>query len=224
MPVFGVALRVRPYMELSRVVLFALRNVERKDVTITQTRKAGLPLSKPQLLHVGVEARSAIQAWAEEDGVSVSAIVVSVLDEFFKRLRKSKALLEELRLEIRARRSDFHFVERDSPEDIAATLVRLVEDKIPKGHGLDPIRDIQVLCPMNRGSIGMRELDIVLQRALNPPRLGEPAPERFGWRFQVRHKRIQTENNSKKEVFNGDIGAIGKIGPVEQEVFIRYED
>lgn len=90
--------------DLSRVVLFALRNVERKDVKITQTRKAGLPLSKPQLLHVGAEARSVIRSWAEEEGVSVNAIMVSVLEEFFKRLRKSKALRQELRLELRARR------------------------------------------------------------------------------------------------------------------------
>jgi hypothetical protein len=90
--------------DLSRVVLFALRNVERRDVTITQTRKAGLPLSKPQLLHVGAEARAVIRAWAEEEGVSVNAIVVSVLEEFFKRIKKSKALREELRLELRARR------------------------------------------------------------------------------------------------------------------------
>jgi hypothetical protein len=78
-------------------------------------------------------------------------------------------------------------------------LVRLVQDLIPKGHHLDPIRDIQVLCPMNRGSIGVRELNSVLQGALNPARPGEPAVERFGWRFQVRDKVIQTENDYKKE-------------------------
>jgi exodeoxyribonuclease V alpha subunit len=120
--------------------------------------------------------------------------------------------------------SDFHFIERDTPEEIAATLVKLVQDRIPKGHKLDPIRDIQVLCPMNRGSIGVRELNTVLQGALNPVRLGEPAAERFGWRFQVRDKVIQTENNYKKEVFNGDIGIVEKIDPVEQELSIRFDD
>ena len=71
--------------DLSRVVLFALRNIERKDVKITQTRKAGLPLSKPQLLHVGAEARSVIRALGgKEEGVSVNAIMVSVLEEFFQ--------------------------------------------------------------------------------------------------------------------------------------------
>jgi hypothetical protein len=120
--------------------------------------------------------------------------------------------------------SDFHFVERETPEEISATLVRLVQDRIPKGHHLDPIRDIQVLCPMNRGSIGVRELNTVLQGALNPARPGEPAVERFGWRFQVRDKVIQTENDYKKEVFNGDIGTIEKIDPVEQELSIRFDD
>jgi len=102
--------------------------------------------------------------------------------------------------------------------------LRLVQDRIPKGHGLDPIRDIQVLCPMNRGSIGVRELNTSLQSALNPVRPGEPAAERFGWRFQVWDKVIQTENDYKKEGFNGDIGTIEKIDPVEQELAIRFDD
>jgi exodeoxyribonuclease V alpha subunit len=77
---------------------------------------------------------------------------------------------------------------------------------------------------MNRGSIGVRELNTVLQGALNPVRPGEPAVERFGWRFQVRDKVIQTKNDYKKEVFNGDIGAIEMIDPVEQELSIRFDD
>jgi exodeoxyribonuclease V alpha subunit len=120
--------------------------------------------------------------------------------------------------------SDFHFIERNTPEEIAATLMNLVQDRIPKGHTLDPIRDIQVLCPMNRGSIGVRELNTGLQTALNPVRQGEPAAERFGWRFRARDKVIQTVNDYKKEVFNGDIGIVEKVDPVEQEVFVRYDE
>ena len=90
--------------DLAKIVLFALAHVDKKDVEIKQTRKAGLPLTNPQLLHVGSEARLALKEWAEKEGVSVNAIVVSVLEEFFKRLKKSKALREELRLEVRARR------------------------------------------------------------------------------------------------------------------------
>jgi exodeoxyribonuclease V alpha subunit len=120
--------------------------------------------------------------------------------------------------------SDFYFVERDTPEEITATLVKLIQDRMPNRLRLDPIRDIQVLCPMNRGSIGVRELNTALQRALNPARPGELPAERFGWRFQVRDKVIQTENDYKKEVFNGDIGTIERIDPVEQELSIRFDD
>jgi exodeoxyribonuclease V alpha subunit len=60
--------------------------------------------------------------------------------------------------------SDFHFIERDDPEKIVAILGKLVQDRIPDRFGLDPIRNVQVLCPMNRGSLGGRELNTALQR------------------------------------------------------------
>jgi exodeoxyribonuclease V alpha subunit len=122
------------------------------------------------------------------------------------------------------RDSDFHFVERDEPEKIVATLVKLVKERIPQRFGFDPIRDIQVLCPMNRGSLGVRELNTALQQVLNPARAGEPVVERFGWRFQLRDKVIQTENDYDKDVFNGDIGTIDRIDPVEHEVTIRFDE
>jgi len=90
--------------DLARIVLFALDHVECKNVEIMQTRKAGLELSNPQLLHVGAQARLTLKEWAEAEGVSVNAVVVSVLKEFFRRLKKSKALKEELRREIRGKR------------------------------------------------------------------------------------------------------------------------
>ena len=90
--------------DLARIVLFALSHIDKDEVDIQQTRKAGMDLTNPQLIHVGAEARTKLKEWAETEGVSVNAIVVSVLDEFFKRLKKSKALREELRLELRAHR------------------------------------------------------------------------------------------------------------------------
>jgi exodeoxyribonuclease V alpha subunit len=169
---------------------------------------------------------------ALRDLIDSGVVPVVRLTEVFRQAATSKIitsahLIRQGKMpELRSAESgtDFYFIERNTPEEIAATLVRLVEDRIPKGHHLDPIRDIQVLCPMNRGSIGVRELNSVLQGALNPARPGEPAVERFGWRFQVRDKVIQTENNYKKEVFNGDIGTIEKIDPVEQELSIRFDD
>jgi hypothetical protein len=87
--------------DLAKIVLFALDHVDREKVEIMQTRKAGMELSNPQLLHVGAQARLTLKEWAEAEGVSVNAVVVSVLEEFFKRLKRSKALREELLREIR---------------------------------------------------------------------------------------------------------------------------
>jgi hypothetical protein len=90
--------------DLARIVLFALDHVNREKVEIMQTRKVGMELSNPQLLHVGAQARMTLKDWAEAEGVSVNAIVVSVLEDFFNRLKKTKALRDELRREIRGRR------------------------------------------------------------------------------------------------------------------------
>ncbi len=119
--------------------------------------------------------------------------------------------------------SDFYFIERDEPEAIARTLMQMVHDRIPAKFGLDPIRDIQVLCPMNRGSLGIRELNAGLQAALNPSRPDETAVEKFGWQFRVRDKVIQTQNNYDKDVFNGDIGQIVKVEPVDREVVVQFD-
>src|ERR1700694_93482 len=77
--------------------------------------------------------------------------------------------------------SDFYFVPADDPETAVPRIVELVKTRIPHRFGLDPVRDIQVLCPMNRGGVGARSLNIELQAALNPA--GARKVERFGWTF-----------------------------------------
>lgn len=119
--------------------------------------------------------------------------------------------------------SDFYFIERDEPEDILATLLETIHERIPRKFKLDPTRDVQVLCPMHRALLGVREMNLAQQNLLNPPRGDEPHVEKFGQTFRVRDKVIQTENNYDKEVFNGDIGIIAKIDPVEREVHVRYD-
>ena len=119
--------------------------------------------------------------------------------------------------------SDFYWIEREDPERILETLVEVVRDRIPARFGLDPVRDVQVLTPQNRGSLGVRELNRVLQSVLNPP--GEPdhAIQRFGTDFRPGDKVLQTRNNYDKDVFNGDIGRIRAIDAVEQEVEVDFE-
>ncbi len=119
--------------------------------------------------------------------------------------------------------SDFYFIDRPEPEAIAATLKEVIRQRIPARFQLDPIRDIQVLSPMNRGSLGVNELNHQLQELLNPLPPEGAQIERFGWKFRPGDKVIQTENNYDKEVFNGDIGLISRIDPEEQELRVRYD-
>ncbi|MEX1120035.1 MAG: ATP-dependent RecD-like DNA helicase, partial [Terrimicrobiaceae bacterium] len=120
--------------------------------------------------------------------------------------------------------SDFYFIEREEAESTQSTILELVKTRIPKRLGCDPVQDIQVLCPMNRGTLGTRHLNAILQEALNPRRPDEPLVETFGSQFRLRDKVIQTRNNYDKDVFNGDIGRIAAMDPGEREVTICYED
>jgi exodeoxyribonuclease V alpha subunit len=100
-------------------------------------------------------------------------------------------------------------------------IVELVKTRIPKRFGLNPIRDVQVLCPMNRGGVGARSLNVELQAALNPA--GECKVERFGWTFSPGDKVMQIENDYDKEVYNGDIGYVKDVAPDEGELTAVFE-
>ena len=94
-------------------------------------------------------------------------------------------------------------------------------DNIPRKFGFDPIREVQVLCPMNRGGVGARSLNIELQAALNPS--PDVKVERFGWTYAPGDKVMQIENDYEKDVFNGDIGYVETIDPDEGELIVNFD-
>src|SRR6056297_767173 len=117
--------------------------------------------------------------------------------------------------------ADFYFVPASEPEQAVPRIVELVSKRIPKRFGFDPIKDIQVLCPMNRGGVGARSLNIELQAALNPA--GDKKVERFGWTFAPGDKVMQIENDYDKDVYNGDIGMIEDVDLDEGEVAVDFD-
>ena len=117
--------------------------------------------------------------------------------------------------------SDFYFMQTDDPATAVPLIIALVKTRIPKRFGLDAVRDIQVLCPMNRGGVGARSLNLELQAALNPA--GERKVERFGWTFAPGDKVMQIENDYDKEVYNGDIGYIDDVDPDAGELTARFD-
>jgi exodeoxyribonuclease V alpha subunit len=118
--------------------------------------------------------------------------------------------------------ADFYFIEAEEPEAIQNVILRLVKERIPARFRFDPKTDIQVLAPMNRAALGARNLNQVLQTALNPGD-GLPEVQQFGWTFRVGDRVIQTVNNYTRDVFNGDLAVVEKINRIEQEMTVSFE-
>ena len=117
--------------------------------------------------------------------------------------------------------SDFHYVEAGEPETAVARIIELVKTRIPHRFGLDPVRDIQVLCPMARGGVGARSLNIDLQATLNGQ--ATPKVEKFGWTYAPGDKVMQIENDYDREVYNGDIGFIARVDADAGEVAVGFD-
>ena len=156
------------------------------------------------------------------DVIDGGAVAVARLTEVFRQAAGSRIVTNAHRINAGAmpewpragepassEMSDFYFVECRDPTDGAAKVIEIVRDRIPRRFGLDPVRDVQVLCPMQRGALGARSLNADLQAALNPDAAAKV--ERFGSTFLVGDKVMVTEKDYDREVFNGDLGTVTGI-------------
>ena len=163
------------------------------------------------------------------DIINSGAIPVVRLTEVFRQAAQSRIVTNAHRInagkmpDLTAAdgKSDFYFVPTEDPEQAVKRILTLVRSRIPCRFDLDPVRDIQVLCPMNRGGVGARSLNIELQAALNPA--GEAKVERFGWTFALGDKVMQIENDYDKDVYNGDIGYVETIDAEDGELTVGFD-
>ncbi len=164
------------------------------------------------------------------DIIDSGALPVVRLTEVFRQAAESRIIVNAHRVnrgempELTAKPdvlSDFYFVEVETPEEGAQRIIQLVSQRIPQRFGLHPVRDIQVLCPMNRGAVGARSLNLELQKVLNPTT--GPVVQRFGWSFALHDKVMQIENDYDKEVYNGDIGFIAAMGDDGAGITIDFD-
>jgi exodeoxyribonuclease V alpha subunit len=118
--------------------------------------------------------------------------------------------------------SDFYCLYAETPEEIFAKLMHVVIERIPQRFKLDPVNDVQILTPMNRGGLGARSLNIELQARLNGQ--SEPKITRYGSTYAPGDKVIQRINNYDKDVFNGDIGVINSIDLEDSLLKIQFDD
>ncbi|MDO4218808.1 MAG: ATP-dependent RecD-like DNA helicase [Synergistaceae bacterium] len=134
------------------------------------------------------------------------------------------------------RDSDFYFIETTSENDqfipeeeqkaeterrTLDVIKRLVTQNIPRTFGFDPLKDIQVLCPMHNGITGTKRLNIELQQVLN--RNGGEGIERFGFRYKIGDKVMQIKNNYDKDIYNGDIGIITEIDMQDKMMLVSTD-
>lgn len=165
------------------------------------------------------------------DIIDSGAVPVARLTEIFRQAAQSQIVTNAHKVNsgympnldvIASNNPDFFFVEADEPEEGIAKIIEIVKNRLPRRFGYDPIKDIQVLCPMNRGGLGARALNVELQQALNPP-VDATFIERFGYTYRIGDKVMQTDNDYDKEVFNGDVGYVQSIDPDAQELVIDID-
>ncbi|MBF8262531.1 MAG: yrrC [Parachlamydiales bacterium] len=162
------------------------------------------------------------------DLIGSELIGITRLTEIYRQAKGSKIVTNAHRInhgefpEIHTdEKSDFHFIEAQTPEAIQQIILQLVSREIPARHGFHPIEEIQVLSPMRRGVIGIENLNDMLQNTLNP--CDKPF-FRAGRRFHVKDKVMQIRNNYNKKTCNGDIGRIEKIDLEEQFLEVAFDD
>ncbi len=116
--------------------------------------------------------------------------------------------------------SDCYFVEADDPDKALKLVGKMIKKSIPQKFRFNPMEDIQILTPMQKGDLGAKNLNITLQQLLNPR--GDEV-ERFGVTYRTGDKVMQTENDYDKDVYNGDIGRIISIDNETSELCVDFD-
>ena len=123
-------------------------------------------------------------------------------------------------LEVRQGDTDFYFMRCEDPATCVQRAIDFMTTRIPRKFGLDPLADVQILTPMRRNLLGTENLNVELQKALNPT--GD-AIIRGGTTFRVGDRVMQLRNNYDKDVYNGDVGFVKAVDPAERKLVVLFD-
>jgi exodeoxyribonuclease V alpha subunit len=163
------------------------------------------------------------------DIIDAHCLPVVKLNEIFRQSRESMIIVNAHRInngEMPLFRGDegylhdFYFFAIEEPEKVLEKIVYLCKEGIPSRFGYDPLDAIQILTPMHKGVVGVSNLNIELQKELNP---GRDELIRGGRIFRAGDKVLQIRNNYDKDVYNGDIGRVKDIDRETQEVLVEFD-
>lgn len=166
-----------------------------------------------------------------QDLIASGAVPVVWLKDIFRQARQSQIIVNAHKInqgiippvasaKYMKRQRDFFFIQQDAPERVLEIILELVQERIPKKFGFDPVSGIQVLTPMHRGIVGASNINTALQEVLNP---GEAGVFRGDRQFRINDKVMQIRNNYEKDVFNGDIGHIRWIDSKNHSLVISFD-
>ena len=123
-------------------------------------------------------------------------------------------------LEIRQGETDFYFMRCEDPEMCVKRAIEFMTTRIPRKFGMDPLQDVQVLVPMRKNVLGTDNLNVELQKALNPH--GD-AIIRGGTMFRTGDRVMQLRNNYDKDVYNGDVGFVKAVNSDDRSMIVNFD-
>ena len=123
-------------------------------------------------------------------------------------------------LEVRPGDTDFYFLRCEDPAQCVARAIDFMTTRIPRKFGLDPRTDVQILTPMRRNLLGTENLNVELQKALNP---SGDAVIRGGTLFRAGDRVMQLRNNYDKDVYNGDVGFVQSVDVSERRLVVAFD-
>ena len=160
------------------------------------------------------------------DLIKSGAVASTRLDQIFRQDEKGLIVVNAHHvnagepLEIRQGESDFYFMRCEDPEMCVKRAIEFMQTRIPRKFGMDPLQDVQVLVPMRRNVLGTDNLNLEIQKALNPQ--GDSIA-RGGTVFRVGDRVMQLRNNYDKDVFNGDVGFVKAVSAADRSMVVTFD-
>lgn len=176
-----------------------------------------------------------------KDIIDSNVIKTVRLNEIFRQARESMIVVNAHKINngeplfLNVKNKDFFFLRKNTNEDILNEIIGLVNERLPRFYNVDKLKDIQVLTSMRKGDLGVNNLNIELQKYLNPPNKYKQEEEFAKRTFRVGDKVMQIRNNYTKKwetedksdsgegIYNGDIGYIFHIDKDKKTVYVLFD-
>ncbi len=202
------------------------------DVVLMNSLLKAIPPAAGLILVGDVDQLPSVGPGAVLRDVITSGLVpVICLSEIFRQARESQIIVNAHRINRgefpscpdweEGERSDCYLLVKEEAQEVQSAILELARSGLPRRHRVDPVEELQILSPMQKGPIGTLQLNQALQALLNP---SGAELLRGGRLYRVGDRVMQIRNNYEKDVYNGDIGRITKLDPDDREVTVRFDD